>query len=251
MASAMTTMPSSISSGSTEHRRSDSEAGPHGFTAVNITPPQSRGTLEPRMMSDRTNGRPESSATSPDISPRHSTASVGYQSMYANSHDQSQQHKRKRSLSSDHGLRSPRRYDYNPPKRSDTHQHLADRALHVLDGTNQSSSHNSYYSTVPTSQDRSGYAYDRPYSSSNGVQSSTPEGRLSEAFQRNNDQHYSSSINAGDQQQSDDQSNDRPQVVKIPQEVKRKRNFTNRTKTGCITCRNRKKKCDEGRPHCK
>jgi Zn(2)-Cys(6) binuclear cluster domain-containing protein len=26
--------------------------------------------------------------------------------------------------------------------------------------------------------------------------------------------------------------------------------FTNRTKTGCITCRRRKKKCDEGKPHC-
>ena len=31
---------------------------------------------------------------------------------------------------------------------------------------------------------------------------------------------------------------------------KRKRNFSNRTKTGCITCRKRKKKCDEGHPFC-
>ncbi|KAI5359748.1 putative zn(2)-C6 fungal-type DNA-binding domain, trimeric LpxA-like superfamily [Septoria linicola] len=31
---------------------------------------------------------------------------------------------------------------------------------------------------------------------------------------------------------------------------KRKRNFSNRTKTGCHTCRTRKKKCDEGKPHC-
>ena len=31
---------------------------------------------------------------------------------------------------------------------------------------------------------------------------------------------------------------------------KRKRNFSNRTKTGCMTCRKRKKKCDEGRPEC-
>jgi hypothetical protein len=27
--------------------------------------------------------------------------------------------------------------------------------------------------------------------------------------------------------------------------------FTNRTKTGCATCRRRKKKCDEGKPTCK
>ena len=31
---------------------------------------------------------------------------------------------------------------------------------------------------------------------------------------------------------------------------KRKRNFSNRTKTGCLTCRRRKKKCDETKPEC-
>jgi hypothetical protein len=31
---------------------------------------------------------------------------------------------------------------------------------------------------------------------------------------------------------------------------KKKRQFTNRTKTGCGTCRQRKKKCDEARPEC-
>jgi len=31
---------------------------------------------------------------------------------------------------------------------------------------------------------------------------------------------------------------------------KRKRVFSNRTKTGCITCRRRKKKCDEEKPEC-
>lgn len=30
----------------------------------------------------------------------------------------------------------------------------------------------------------------------------------------------------------------------------RKRQFVNRTKTGCGTCRRRKKKCDEAKPHC-
>jgi hypothetical protein len=32
---------------------------------------------------------------------------------------------------------------------------------------------------------------------------------------------------------------------------KRKRQFANRTKTGCGTCRSRKKKCDEAKPECK
>ena len=31
---------------------------------------------------------------------------------------------------------------------------------------------------------------------------------------------------------------------------RRKRVFSNRTKTGCLTCRKRKKKCDEARPEC-
>ena len=35
-----------------------------------------------------------------------------------------------------------------------------------------------------------------------------------------------------------------------PDPKKRKRNFSNRTKTGCMTCRKRKKKCDESKPEC-
>ncbi|KAK8197681.1 uncharacterized protein BKA78DRAFT_306545 [Phyllosticta capitalensis] len=38
--------------------------------------------------------------------------------------------------------------------------------------------------------------------------------------------------------------------VQIDPQKKRKRNFSNRTKTGCQTCRRRKKKCDENKPVC-
>lgn len=44
---------------------------------------------------------------------------------------------------------------------------------------------------------------------------------------------------------NDQASNPKPEVKK------RKRNFSNRTKTGCMTCRRRKKKCDETKPKCK
>ncbi|KAI1129123.1 hypothetical protein F5Y10DRAFT_276954 [Nemania abortiva] len=44
-----------------------------------------------------------------------------------------------------------------------------------------------------------------------------------------------------------DQSRD-PVIQSDPK--KRKRNFSNRTKTGCLTCRKRKKKCDESKPEC-
>lgn len=46
---------------------------------------------------------------------------------------------------------------------------------------------------------------------------------------------------------SQDQSRD-PVIQSDPK--KRKRNFSNRTKTGCLTCRKRKKKCDESKPEC-
>ncbi|KAI1270131.1 hypothetical protein F5Y18DRAFT_414011 [Xylariaceae sp. FL1019] len=46
---------------------------------------------------------------------------------------------------------------------------------------------------------------------------------------------------------SPDQSRD-PVIHSDPK--KRKRNFSNRTKTGCLTCRKRKKKCDETKPEC-
>ena len=41
---------------------------------------------------------------------------------------------------------------------------------------------------------------------------------------------------------------ERPPVIQI--DKKRKRVFSNRTKTGCLTCRSRKKKCDESKPAC-
>lgn len=45
--------------------------------------------------------------------------------------------------------------------------------------------------------------------------------------------------------------NDRREMSAQSDPKKRKRNFSNRTKTGCMTCRRRKKKCDETRPECK
>lgn len=44
---------------------------------------------------------------------------------------------------------------------------------------------------------------------------------------------------------------DRREMSASSDPKKRKRNFSNRTKTGCMTCRRRKKKCDENRPECK
>ncbi|KAK2612359.1 hypothetical protein QQS21_001623 [Conoideocrella luteorostrata] len=45
-------------------------------------------------------------------------------------------------------------------------------------------------------------------------------------------------------------SEQRPDTLLHHDPKKRKRNFSNRTKTGCLTCRKRKKKCDEQKPEC-
>lgn len=42
-----------------------------------------------------------------------------------------------------------------------------------------------------------------------------------------------------------------PTALQQADQKRRKRNFSNRTKTGCLTCRKRKKKCDETKPECK
>lgn len=71
--------------------------------------------------------------------------------------------------------------------------------------------HSDYSNTSPDAEDRSGATYGSPYGT---------------------EQHRSDSIIQHDPK-------------------KRKRNFSNRTKTGCLTCRKRKKKCDEQKPECK
>lgn len=233
------TMPSSTSSRSTDYRRHESEAGP-GFTAVNISPPPTRGTHEQGHARDRTNGQLEHSPARPDTSPpRRNKHGNGHITPAVND---PVVHKRKRSPSTSPGSHSPRRYDYNPPRKEQQPQQMADRALHVMDANPQPP----YYQTISDSVERPSYIHDSP---------ETPEGRLQEAFGQERDQpaRHGSSVGHTDQEQPDQLAGDDGQPPLTPGQTlqKRKRNFSNRTKTGCITCRQRKKKCDEGRPFCK
>ncbi|TIA32887.1 trimeric LpxA-like protein [Aureobasidium pullulans] len=50
--------------------------------------------------------------------------------------------------------------------------------------------------------------------------------------------------------QSDQESGMQNASVSQGQGSAQRRRFSQRTKTGCYTCRHRKKKCDEGKPHC-
>lgn len=85
------------------------------------------------------------------------------------------------------------------------------------------------------------------------------DAQLAEVLQREAGGHDTPPKNWGTPARSEGSlTNDQPgAVAAAPQErpqpvaPKRKRVFSNRTKTGCMTCRRRKKKCDEQHPACK
>ncbi|KAI2817804.1 transcriptional regulator family: Fungal Specific TF [Aspergillus niger] len=88
------------------------------------------------------------------------------------------------------------------------------------------------------------------------------DAQLAEALQREANGHDSSQKNwgtSGRPTEGPAQSEQPSSLSVLPQErpqaavqvaPKRKRVFSNRTKTGCMTCRRRKKKCDEQHPAC-
>jgi hypothetical protein len=87
----------------------------------------------------------------------------------------------------------------------------------------------------------------------------SPEDQLREALQRDaqnaDNQNAYSGTSPGEEEERSityqaSYTADRTPLQIQADHKKRKRNFSNRTKTGCMTCRRRKKKCDETRPEC-
>lgn len=81
---------------------------------------------------------------------------------------------------------------------------------------------------------------------------SPDEQQLGDALRQSMDGHQREYISPGDDDRSlyGGYGQDRREMSASSDPKKRKRNFSNRTKTGCMTCRRRKKKCDETRPEC-
>ena len=143
-------------------------------------------------------------------------------------------HKRKRSGTGDVQRSSPhRQYDYSPPKRAEHSQHMADRALHVLDDDQAPS----YYGNGHPIVTNGHWNHDRP---------PQPESATSVEPNGVHDQSWDMTTPTNGQSYDHDSAVNEANAVR-----KRKRAFANRTKTGCLTCRKRKKKCDEVRPLCK
>ncbi|RMD39355.1 hypothetical protein DV735_g5770, partial [Chaetothyriales sp. CBS 134920] len=138
-------------------------------------------------------------------------------------------HKRRRSDDSNERASPPRQYDYTPPRRTDQSQHMADRALRVLDHDHGPAYAENPQPRPPSAHWSSPESHPQPPSTA----SSQPNG----VHERSWDAPASKSAPSYEQDVNG-------------QVKKRKRTFANRTKSGCMTCRRRKKKCDEGRPEC-
>lgn len=162
--------------------------------------------------------------------------------------------KRKRPISQDQNDYSPSRYDCSPPKRLEQPQQVAGRALNVLVNSERDNAE-SVHGAGPQSDGGQWSQRDGSPKEGYSVRPDPTEVRLAEALQQAT--HDSSqppprewaaahrpAVNGEERRQySQDQSAQ-------TSSGKRKRMFSNRTKTGCLTCRKRKKKCDETHPTC-
>ncbi|KAJ2997363.1 hypothetical protein NUW58_g676 [Xylaria curta] len=167
-------------------------------------------------------------------------------------------HKRKRSLSversreatgtQDQDQRSQAEsratYEFSPRERDYRHY-----------GEDQREQNKSWYSPQQSRDDRNLYESRDPVGSVTSQVDEQAGDTLRRAPSHADSGHdYSATSPDGDESSllysstySQDQSRD-PVIQSDPK--KRKRNFSNRTKTGCLTCRKRKKKCDESKPEC-
>ncbi|EXJ96501.1 hypothetical protein A1O1_01627 [Capronia coronata CBS 617.96] len=208
------------------------EAGARGFVAVNHA--------------SSNDSAASSQLSSPQDNPRRGSefSSRTPSSIYP--HNQSKEgssHKRKRSDSDEqerYNEQPP--YEYNPSQRPEP-QHMANRALHVLGNADQNGG--GYYQNGNTSN-QNGHTWQperagQASGSANGVRPGSPDAHLAEILQQEG--------SGPDAQRSWDPSpSSNGEAATVGS--KRKRNFSNRTKTGCLTCRARKKKCDEQHPTC-
>ena len=178
--------------------------------------------------------------------------------MYTQPHGQDHVgHKRRRSGSDEAMAYAEQRpYEYSPSRKPEP-QHMANRALHVLGNGGHNPASPYYHNGV----ERNGHTWhpDRSVQSHHSVHGSRPsnsEAQMIEVLQRDANmaeaqpRPWDHQPTTNGQANHDQYNHDAASGVTMATS-KRKRNFSNRTKTGCMTCRTRKKKCDEAQPQCK
>ncbi|KIW96540.1 uncharacterized protein Z519_01931 [Cladophialophora bantiana CBS 173.52] len=245
---------------------SSPDASSRGFVAVNNASSNGPSSTPPSMHVPIDHA-PESGASSRhssplDHAPRESEMAAQAQGgTYSLPQGQERAgHKRKRSgLEEDEHYSDRHSYEYSP-RGGPEPQHMANRALSVLG----SADHNATTAYYQNGASQNGHTWHtekpvQPASSLNGLQPSCSETQHGEILQQEANTSepppqppwgpdYQPRLNGQlihDQYGHPESATGAPTVA-----PKRKRNFSNRTKTGCMTCRQRKKKCDEAQPWC-
>lgn len=271
MATTVTIVPTFTMSNHVARRNSDSEESPSSFTPVNGRgeQPHTNGQHDDTSPSDISpNGEPftgPSSATNSPITSSHLRSKDEQMAMNGGTGDNKlaspphesveQAHKRKRSLSAEANGYSAR-YDYSPPKRAE-HQHMAEGALQALGDTDRQS--HPQHTSQTNGSHHQGHSQNNSWQGSSASYSQQQNGgpmNLSEAHlatalqQANQEEAGSPQLQRGTRETSSADGYGQDQTGSGQSGNKRKRMFSNRTKTGCKTCRSRKKKCDEAQPTC-
>lgn len=253
-----------------------------GFTAVNGKEPHTEslslradgGPARGTAHSHRPDGSGSTSAASTEPSPTstlstsHAPLPNGTKSYHSppDHHRSSSPGKRKRTANDDgRELGGPTsQYDLSPPRQPapslgagpESHGHalppVKDNMIGSVEGPNSLVSRDHEASWAAEKARRNSY---QTNGMSQGLDPS--EARLMEALQQERNPSTPRTWGVGaqhdtpsDQQYAGYDSNRTPSSA-IASGPKRKRVFSNRTKTGCMTCRRRKKKCDEGQPLCR
>jgi hypothetical protein len=189
---------------------------------------------------------------------------------YSSSHEMdtpaSSPGKRKRSLTDDgRGSSGSSHYDLSPPRRvTGSPAGLVDPRIQrtqegershapYINGSNGVDAHNVRGHDHHWQAERQA----PPGYQANGHHIDASDAHLAEALQRETqaqNSHRNWGVGGRPDEDPADQygayGTDRASQGAVQAGPKRKRVFSNRTKTGCMTCRKRKKKCDEGHPYC-
>ena len=264
------------------------DSGPNGVSSANDSPRTTDSTIKvggdyhEARGSNNSASRPPTPPTASEDNNREMTNGNHKEHHETRSHDSSPTaHKRKRSQSDDGDVSSSSNSRYNhSPSQTDNRPRQNDGRYYGSappDSTTRRSSHDpTVGSETRHSHGPNGHMHSHTNSWNDrgqAVQSNhhahgrhlehleKSEAILREALQRDSQLHDTPNRTWGVPTRSEGDSGDGEQYGHYSQDgtptgsgqgnPKRKRVFSNRTKTGCLTCRRRKKKCDEGQPQCK
>lgn len=269
----------------TAEKEPTSERNASGFTAVNGRELQSSGSAgrtdvvtkpgnDPidrrgKHLGSQSTSRQHSPRPGPDVPIRdRSNGNRQYSSSQELDTPASSPGKRKRSSTDDgNGSSGSSHYDLSPPRRaSGSSAGVTDARVQRAQESDRSEGPYTNSSKAVDSQTTRGHDHHWQsgrkvppgyQTNGSGRHVETSDAQLADALQRETqapNSHRTWSVGGQPDEDSADQygtyGSDRTPQGAVQAGPKRKRVFSNRTKTGCMTCRKRKKKCDEGQPYC-